>query len=406
MKQTILSIETSCDETSVAIIGSINKQTVHVKHHEVFSQIDTHKEYGGVFPAVAKRMHATILPKQIQKILEIFSKKESTPILQETQNKAEAFLKREPGLFKELLELRKQYAIFPADIIAVSAGPGLEPTLWVGITACQAISTLWSVPLLPTNHMFGHLASGLLQNPKNFETSQELPPVQFPLLTLLVSGKHTEIIYFENWSKRVKLGSTRDDACGECYDKTGRMLGFQYPAGKDISDAAKRCKEKIQNNPEKQKLLQKLLPKPMIHSSDYDFSFSGLKTAVKRTLADPNNSFTQDEMAYAIQFAINSVIQKKTQKAMREYSPKTFIVAGGVSADGDIRNRFKHVCQEQGAHYLPATRALCGDNGLMIALAAHITLQNSLSTAPNIDTIAAIGRWNIVDTYANALRNY
>lgn len=408
MIQRILAVETSCDETSIAIIDSIDNQTIHVHHHEVFSQIDIHKEYGGVFPAVAKRMHAVILPKQIQKVLETFSQKEASDISEETITKAKEFLQREPQLFEELLKLRKEYEHFPADILAVSTGPGLEPTLWVGVTAMQAIATLWNLPLLPVNHMLGHLASALSAEPKNFKTPQTLLPVEFPLITLLISGKHTEIVYFENWNKRIKLGSTRDDASGECYDKTGRMLGFDYPAGKDISMAAQRIRESFTTTPdiEKDKELKKLLPQPMKHSGDYDFSFSGLKTATKRVIENSDQEFTKNEMAYAIQYAINEVMETKTKKALKEYSPKTVIVAGGVSADGDIRNRLAKICEEFNITYLPAARSLCGDNGLMIALAAHVILQNNLEELPPIESLQAIGRWNIVDSYENALRNY
>ncbi len=237
----ILGIETSCDETALCLLEKKGDE-YRVLGNIVHSQIELHKEYGGVFPALAKREHLKNLPLLYTKILE------------DTGVKADAI-----------------------DVIAVTEGPGLEPALWTGILFAKELAEKLSVPIIPINHMEGHIVSTLLESSHISHDFKPLRPLALPALAVLISGGHTEIIEVEKLGSYKILGKTRDDAIGEAFDKVARMLNLPYPGGPEISHLAALAREK--NLPR-----TLTLPRPMIHSKDLDFSFSGIKTHVLYTL--------------------------------------------------------------------------------------------------------------------------
>ena len=232
----ILSIETSCDETGIAVLEyDKNLDTYKILADTLNSQIDIHKEFGGVFPTVAKREHGNNLTALLFSCLENIKNTESFIDIKNINTK---FLNREKEL-KEIIEneLEKENSIIhnipDIDYIAVTRGPGLEPALWVGLSFAKFLSTLWQKPLLPINHMEGHILSVLLENKQ----------VAFPSLALLISGGHTELVDIENWGKYNIIGKTRDDAIGEAYDKVARILGLSYPGGPEIANRAKQIRK-------------------------------------------------------------------------------------------------------------------------------------------------------------------
>lgn len=375
----ILSIETSCDETAVSLIeatGDFPDAEYKVLGNALFSQIDIHREYGGVFPAVAKREHAKTLVPMLEKAL-----KDAGELKDGQQDidreVIQSVLEREEGLFEQLITFTAKYGKPNIDLIAVTAGPGLEPTLWVGVNFAKALALAWNLPVVGVNHMEGHVVASVFDG-------QKLASLQFPSLALLISGGHTELIKMEGWQNYVKVGQTRDDAVGEAFDKVARLLGLPYPGGPEISRLAAIAREA--NLPEFHKL-----PRPMLDSDDLDFSFSGLKTAVRYAVQDKELSET-DKQAVARDFedTVAYVLLKKTEKAISELGAKSLILGGGVSANRHIRNTFA----EYFAHeypdlnvYLPDPK-LSTDNSVMIALAGHA--RASAALAPAIETLSTI----------------
>ena len=312
----ILGVETSCDETAISILeahGDINSPSFSIVANNLVSQIDIHKEYGGVFPAIAKREHAKNLPIVLEKTLrEAGVIEESVGVDSEEIKK---ILEREPEMAESLLEILSRIKNPNIDCIAITTGPGLEPALWVGITFAKALARAWNVPLVPVNHMEGHVMSVLLNAKENktIDTSK----IQFPLLSLLISGGHTELVLVNNWMEYKILGQTVDDAVGEAFDKGARILGLPYPGGPEISNLAKDGKEN-----EKIKL-----PRPMIKTPDYNFSFSGLKTAVLYLVRDLGEITDQDrkDIAKEFQTAVGDVFIYKLKKAIEEHGVSQFI---------------------------------------------------------------------------------
>lgn len=355
----ILAIETSCDETAIALVEVKNegkKAKFKILGNEVSSQIDIHKEYGGVFPALAKREHLKNLPLVFSKVLK----------------KAKI---QEKNLNKE----------FTA--ITVTTGPGLEPALWTGIVFAKELSIKYNIPIVPVNHMEGHIFSIFPKKGKTFTV--DLNKNIFPMLSLLVSGGHTELILIKDWMKYKKIGQTRDDAAGEAFDKVARMLELPYPGGPEISRLADQARKLRITNYE---LLIKL-PRPMIYSKDYDFSFSGLKTAVLyliRDLKEKNPNILEDievkqKIAKEFENAVVETLVHKTIKAIKQYKIKTLVVGGGVSANTylqeqtqkEIKNIWKSdfLTFKDLKSYFPS-RALTGDNALMIAIAGYFQYKN------------------------------
>jgi glycoprotease/Kae1 family metallohydrolase len=420
----ILSIETSCDETAISYIeatGGYKNPIFKVLGNNVSSQIEIHKEYGGVFPAMAKREHIKNLPIVLADVLK--------------QAKISAKNKK------------------PIDLIAVTVGPGLEPALWTGIVFAKELAEKWDVPIMPVNHMEGHILSVLIQGKisKNKTKSQK---IKFPSLALLISGGHTELVLIKDWMKYKKIGQTRDDAVGEAFDKVARMLGLPYPGGPEISKLASELREyevgsniifdgsterdgaskairqqanmrarennittnllgtgdmRVKHMEEEQnseglrsataRVLSKnsaefyadpknfssssvsFLPRPMINSKDFDFSFSGLKTAVLYLIRDLKNE-KEDileninvKRAIALEFenAVTDVLLKKTLNAIKKYKTKDLIVGGGVASNNFIKESLKKEValydNKINVHF--PISGLTTDNSLMIGIASY-----------------------------------
>lgn len=377
----ILSIETSCDETAVSLIeatGDFPNAEYRILGNSLFSQIDIHREYGGVFPAVAKREHAKTLVPMLEKALNPEKITDHTlSVDEETFTEVQVLLERELGLFEQLKAYTDNYERPDIDLIAVTVGPGLEPTLWVGVNFSKALALLWNIPVVGVNHMEGHVLSSIFDGTR-------LAKLQFPALSLLISGGHTELIKMDDWSSYQKIGQTRDDAVGEAFDKVARLVGLPYPGGPEISRLANEAREA--NLPPFQKL-----PRPMLDSSDLDFSFSGLKTAVRYAVQDKELSDDEiSSVAREFENAVTEVLLKKTKKAVDTNNIKSLILGGGVSANRHIRDTFTNFFSQEYpdlALYLPDPR-LSTDNSIMIALAGHARASQAL--APNLEALTPL----------------
>lgn len=378
----ILSIETSCDETAISILeasGDLQSPVFSVLANNIISQIEMHKEFGGVYPSVAKREHAKNLPTVLEETLkdaELFIQQKSEVLETEIKN----ILEREPEMTDKLLEIVKNIKKPDLDYIAITTGPGLEPALWVGITFAKALAKAWGLPIIPVNHMEGHILSVLLNAKENktIDTSK----MKFPLLSLLISGGHTEIVLVKNWMDYEKIGQTVDDAVGEAFDKVARILGLPYPGGPEISKLALEGSEN-----EKIKL-----PRPMIKTDDYNFSFSGLKTAVLYLVRDLGDISEQDkkDIAKEFQIAVGDVFIFKIKKAIKKYGASQIIVGGGVAANSYLRERFK---KELGVEIFLPEQDLATDNSLMIGIAGYFGALSEKEKNP--DEIRAQSNWSI-----------
>lgn len=382
----LLAIETSCDETAIALVSVKDKKgatSFNILGSEVSSQIELHREYGGVFPNLAKREHIKNLPIVLEKVIKKSKIKKSE-----------------------------------IDAIAVTTGPGLEPALWTGITFAKELNKEYNIPIIPVNHMEGHIFSIFPKENKNTFTVKK-DKKMLPILSLLVSGGHTELILIKDWNKYKKIGQTRDDAVGEAFDKVARMLGLPYPGGPEISKLAGIKRENTTKNkllnfsrsgtssslvparnadritttggrePEElvDPLKQILFPRPMIHSKDYDFSFSGLKTAVLYLIRDlktkdPNildKEEVKQEIAKEFEDAAIEVLVHKTIKAIKQYEVKNLIVGGGVSANKHLQDEMKKNIKQNKLKvkiHFP-NRELTGDNALMITIAGYFQYKNN-----------------------------
>ncbi len=385
----ILSIETSCDETAlsvVEVIGEFPTATYNVLGNALFSQIDIHREFGGVFPAVAKREHIAIILPMLEKALqESHIPHKITPKQNEIEEKVHVLLDREAGLAEQLLKFNTRYGVPTIDIIAVTSGPGLEPALWVGVNFAKALAYLWNVSVIPVDHMEGHIISSIFDG-------HHLEAITFPALALLVSGGHTEMILMKDWGQYEKVGQTRDDAVGEAFDKVARILGLPYPGGPEISRLALEARER--SLPEYQKL-----PRPMINSGDLDFSFSGLKTAVRYGIE--GKILTDDEkkaLARDFEDASIETLISKSKKALKKYNVQSFILGGGVSANTYLRNTVAGLTSKDQFPnlkvFLPDS-TLSTDNSIMIALAGHSHLETALSSDDFASTVKANGNQSL-----------
>ena len=379
----ILGIETSCDETAISIIeakGDLESLSFETLSHVVHSQIKEHEPFGGVVPNIAKREHQKYLPLVLDKA----TKEAGNPKI---------------------------------DLIAVTVGPGLEPALWTGIEFAKNLGETLGVKVIGANHMEGHIASVLLNTTE--ANSEKKSKVEFPAVALLVSGGHTELVYLKNWKEKEKVGETKDDAVGEAFDKVARLLDLPYPGGPQISKLASEAREKNIS-------LETHFPRPMIHSGDLNFSFSGLKTAVLYYLRKSRNSSSNEpcerddastrknsaefypcereepisgfpgqkvalenivsedqfKMAVAREFedaAIETLVSK-TRAAIEKYNPKTLIAGGGVIANKKLRedlNSLKDICPELSLA-IPEN-SLTTDNATMIAISGYIDFLQSKS---------------------------
>lgn len=390
----ILAIETSCDETAISILeikGDTESPVFSIIADETHSQIALHKEYGGVFPALAKREHAKNLPIILEKVLKEAGLFESRQTEFDTE-KMNSILERELELFETISSLLKNTKQPNIDHIVVTTGPGLEPTLWIGIMFARALSLAWNIPITPVNHMEGHLLSVLLDSATDENKTIDFQKLQFPLLGLLISGGHTELVHITNIGEYKKIGQTVDDAVGEAFDKVARVLDLPYPGGPKISLVAQAGKE----NPDVK------LPRPMLHSGDFNFSFSGLKTAVlylSHKLKEQNqwNEQTKADIAREFEMAACEVLLKKTQKAVEEFGAQAVIVAGGVSANTYIREQFQN---NLSVPILLPKQKLTGDNSVMIGIAGYFQIQNGATqylygSEHSPDEIKADGNWSV-----------
>jgi N6-L-threonylcarbamoyladenine synthase len=362
----ILSIETSCDDTSIAIIRASGRKRVsfNILSNIISSQIEIHKKWGGVYPSLAKREHKNNLIPVFKKSLKRagFLEKKETEI--QKKREIEKILEREPELlknfFKEIPRIKKP----DIDFIAVTQGPGLEPCLWVGLNFAKALASYWEIPIIPVNHIKGHIYSSFLNKKTNLEKV-------FPAVCLIVSGGHTQLIHMKDYKSYKIIGETRDDAAGECLDKIARILGLEYPGGPIIEKIASEYKEKWS----KEKIV---LPRPMIYAKNYDFSFSGLKTAALYDFKKRNKKTQKDklyirQMCFQAQQSIIDVLIHKTIKATQNLKVKSIILGGGVTANKELKKQMKKRIKEisPDLNFISSEKEFCTDNAAMTAAAAY-----------------------------------
>ncbi|MDE1970203.1 MAG: tRNA (adenosine(37)-N6)-threonylcarbamoyltransferase complex transferase subunit TsaD [Patescibacteria group bacterium] len=347
----ILSIETSCDETALALVDAKGTEAPSFKVHAnlVSSQIPIHRPFGGVVPHLAKREHLKNLPLLLEELARHDVK--TTKRLVAPEDYIVAMMKR-------------------VDAVAVTVGPGLEPALWTGINAAQDLARRFGKPLIGANHLEGHLYSFLLAAPTR--TTKKKTIINLPAIGLIISGGHTMLLEMSSLTSWKKIGETRDDAVGEAFDKVARMLSLPYPGGPEIEQAAK------QGNP-----AAIAFPRPMLDQQNFDFSFSGLKTAVLyhikdlETHANPDTPFILDEavrndIAASFQTAVIETIIAKTMRAARQYHARSIIIGGGVAANKTLRSIFEKACEQEKLIFITPARDAITDNAAMIATAAYM----------------------------------
>ena len=307
----ILGIETSCDETSVSIVKNGVDEIATV----VLSQMDTHAKFGGVVPEIASRMH-------IESI---------TIVLEECLKKA--------GMAMEEI-----------DAIAVTYAPGLIGCLLVGVTLTSTLSYIYNKPLVPVHHIIGHIYANNLKH-----------RLDFPLISLVVSGGHTELVYMDKDYSFKKIGGTLDDAVGEAYDKVARIINLSYPGGPKVDELAHLGEDTYE------------LPLPL-DDDTYNFSFSGLKSAVINLVHNEQqrgNNIVKENLACSFQNRVVEILTKKTMKALKEYNVNNLIVAGGVSANKGLRERLIKECEKNNINISMPEIKYCTDNAAMIASAGY-----------------------------------
>lgn len=330
----IMAIESSCDETSVAVV----KNGREVISNVISSQIDMHKKFGGVVPEVASRMHLEVINNIVREALE------------------------EAKLLMDDI-----------DAIAVTKGPGLVGALLVGISEAKALSYACKKPLVGVNHMKGHICAALI-------THKELEP---PFICLLVSGGHTYLVHVKDYNNMEVIGKTIDDACGEAYDKVARCLGMNYPGGPEVERLAKLGNDEAID-----------FPRVMLDKNSYNFSFSGLKTAVLNYLNNKkqkNEEISKEDVCASFQRAVFDVLIYKTEKLMKEKNLDTLVVSGGVSANNTLREEINKMCENNGFKSYFPDKILCTDNAAMIASSGYyeyisgVRSDLTLNVEPNLE---------------------
>ena len=308
----ILGIESSCDETAASVAEDYTK----IRSNVVASQVKEHQLYGGVVPEIASRRHCENVLPVVQKALD-----------------------------------DAQVTLADLDGIAVTFAPGLIGALLVGVNFAKGLALATGKPLVPVHHLAGHIAANYIAHP-------ELKP---PYLCLVASGGHSHIVEVLSYTQFRIVGRTRDDAAGECFDKTARAMGFPYPGGIHIDHAAQ------EGNPEAFHL-----PRPKVEGNPYDFSFSGLKTAVVNLLhnaSQKGQTVPTADLAASVQKTISELLTTHTMQAAKDLGYQTIAVAGGVSANSGVRSAMAAACEKQGCKLFVPPLSLCGDNGAMIACA-------------------------------------
>jgi len=362
----ILGIETSCDDTCASVI-SADKDKIKILSNIVSSQTKIHQKYGGVFPTLARREHEkNLVPVLTRALKEAKLLKENKIKISKQEIKTISNILKK-GKHLPIEKFFKKYQKPNIDAIALTIGPGLEPCLWTGINFVKALSFFWKIPIIKVNHIEAHI---LVNFPsfKNF----------LPSVCLIVSGGHTQIILMKDIGNYKVLGETRDDAAGECFDKTARILGLEYPGGPAISKKAEKTKKG-----------EISLPRPMIYQKNYDFSFSGLKTAVLYN-AKENKVKSEEyvrEMCREIQQSIIDVLIFKTMKAARNCKAKSIIIGGGVTANKELKKQFKLKAKEENIPLFCPEKNYCTDNATMIAVAGYLRKKQI--------------KWNKVEAKAN-----
>jgi N6-L-threonylcarbamoyladenine synthase len=346
----VLAIETSCDETGIALVEAKKVDGgFEFKTHKamLLSQAALHAEYGGVYPNLAKREHEKNLPI-----------------------------------------LYREFADLSCDAVAVTHGPGLEPALWQGVEFAKRAAAERGVPLLPVNHMEGHLISSLIQPNENH--SNILQNVRMSVLALLISGGHTEFVHMKDWFDYGVIGQTLDDAVGEAYDKVARMLGLSYPGGPEISKHATRSRARAGVSAIK-------LPRPMLQSGTCDVSFSGLKTAALYSLRGVElTDEHKEDFAAEFEEAVGDVFVAKTRQALESTNAQTFVIGGGVAANTYLRERLQTLVADEfpDVEFRLPELSITGDNAVMIAQCALVrALSGKDDTADN--TLRAVGNLSI-----------
>lgn len=347
----ILGIESSCDETGVALVSVPASGPVRLLSHALHSQIDMHQAYGGVVPELASRDH-------IRRVV---------PLARQVLNEAGRSLPE-------------------VDVVAFTQGPGLAGALLVGQGVACALGVALGKPMLGVHHLEGHLLSPFLS----------ADPPEFPFVALLVSGGHTQLMRVDGVGRYEILGETVDDAAGEAFDKSAKLMGLPYPGGPHLSRLAASGRADAFD-----------LPRPMLHSGNLDFSFAGLKTAVRThlvrlgwldSLPAANNAEAQNvlaDLAASTQAAIVDVLVKKTLASLKSTGLKRVVVAGGVGANASLRQQLNQVCQRRGIRVHYPELHLCTDNGAMIALAAGMRLQAGLAQATRAPVFHVKPRWDL-----------
>lgn len=396
----ILAIETSCDETGIAILEQTGLNTFTLIGNALSSQIEIHAQYGGVFPALAKRAHAEKMVPMLTQALDEAYLLDVPEIPLHITPEALSFLNEKESQLKENLEPFLTYYQKPdIDYIAVTVGPGLEPALWVGVNTARALAKVWGIPVIPINHMEGHVVTAMISQVESSSSSKvyQVEKPELPILSLLVSGGHTELVLSENFGKYQKIGQTRDDAVGEAFDKVARVLGLPYPGGPAISRLAKEYRDL-----NKERLFD--LPRPMLHSGDYDFSFSGIKTAVlyaTRDITDQNTrELTEEEkgsLACEFENAAIEVLVKKTLNAIREHNAQTVVVGGGVAGNTYLREELKKNVEKEFPNItlLFPEPWLATDNAVMIGLAGMLQIFSGEIKTRNPDELRADGNLSL-----------
>ncbi|BCS54321.1 tRNA (adenosine(37)-N6)-threonylcarbamoyltransferase complex transferase subunit TsaD [Geobacter sp. SVR] len=326
----LLAIETSCDETAAAVVADGRRILSSV----VSSQVAVHAEYGGVVPEIASRKH-----------LEMIS-----PVIGQALQQAGVAMSAIEG-------------------IAVTRGPGLSGALLVGLSAAKAIACARAIPFVGVHHIEGHIFAAFLEQ-----------PVEFPFLALVVSGGHTHLYLVEGFGRYRTLGRTLDDAAGEAFDKSAKIMGFEYPGGVRIDRMAQ------DGNPDAVKL-----PRPLMRDGSLNFSFSGLKTAVLQHVAQHPVSIPSaaaDDLCASFQRAVCDVLAAKTEAALRETGARRLVVAGGVACNSGLRARMRDLAQSLGLELHIPDRSLCGDNAAMLAVAGNYYLEKGAASPMTLDVTA------------------
>ena len=339
----VLGIESSCDETGVALVDAGGSEVPRLLSHALFSQIQMHQAYGGVVPELASRDH-------IRRVL---------PLTRQVMEEAGWTLAR-------------------VDVVAYTRGPGLAGALLVGAGVACSLAAALGKPVMGVHHLEGHLLSPFLSAD---------PPV-FPFVALLVSGGHTQLMRVDRVGSYELLGETIDDAAGEAFDKSAKLMGLPYPGGPHLADLARQGDGAAFK-----------LPRPLLHSGDLDFSFAGLKTAVltQAKKLGPELENRKADLAAATQAAIVEVLVKKSLAAMAQTGLKRLVVAGGVGANALLRSQLNAACQQRGIRVHYPELHLCTDNGAMIALAAGMRLQAGLETLQRGYTFDVKPRWSLTE---------